>query len=98
MSEEPELIRIGDDSNLQTILESIGQDSVVIEHRGVRYRVHRESLEIADDENPFAGYDPERALAGMQAAAGSWSDIDADEMKELIYRAREEGSRHFNRS
>jgi hypothetical protein len=33
----------------------------------------------------------------MLAAAGSWSDIDADKMIEDIYRWREEGSRPWRK-
>lgn len=97
VAEEPEVIHIGDDRTLDAVLESIGMDEVVIERKGVRYRVLREPLEIADDDDPFAGYDPERALAGMRAAVGSWSDIDTEELKEFIYRAREEGTRPIDR-
>jgi antitoxin (DNA-binding transcriptional repressor) of toxin-antitoxin stability system len=32
-------------------------------------------------------------IAAFRSAAGSWSDIDGDALKEYIYRAREEGTR-----
>lgn len=55
----------------------------------VGYRLARED-ELAD---PWANYDPEAAHAAMLAVAGSWSDIDTEQMITDIYRWREGGSR-----
>src|SRR5437773_10859683 len=60
-------------------------EPLLVEHEGKVYR-----LEPAD---PPSTYDPRAALAGMRAAAGSWKDIDPERSKELIYCAREEGTR-----
>ncbi|MBI4318448.1 MAG: hypothetical protein HY675_08160 [Chloroflexi bacterium] len=46
----------------------------------------------------WTGYDPEAALAGIRAAAGSWKDLDTEALKKHIYRARREGSRPYKRS
>jgi len=56
---------------------------------GVRFRLAPET----DENDIWAGYDPERARAGMRAAAGTWSDMDPEELKASIYRGREEGTR-----
>jgi hypothetical protein len=45
----------------------------------------------------WANYDPAAALAAFRQAAGSWSDVDADELINNIYRWRQEGSRPANR-
>ena len=58
---------------------------------GTRYRVIREQMNDADDI--WAGYDPQKAIDGMRAAAGSWKDIDAEALKADIRRWREVGSR-----
>ena len=41
-------------------------------------------------------YDPGRARAALHEVAGSWSDIDTDELIATIYRWRAEGSRPPN--
>lgn len=53
---------------------------------GLRFR--RED----DEDDIRAGYDPERAHAGMRAAAGAWTALDAEELKVCISRGREEGT------
>ena len=98
VAEEPEVIHIGDDRSLDAVLDSIGMNEVVIERKGVRYRVLRESLEIADEDDPFAGYDPERARAATLKAAGKWQGIDTEALKTMLYEAREAGSRKIDKS
>jgi hypothetical protein len=61
---------------------------VLLEKDGKLYRLAR-----LDRDDIWASYDPKTALDGIDAAAGSWSDIDAEAFKTFIYRAREEGSR-----
>ncbi len=45
----------------------------------------------------FPAYDAAAALAGIRAAGGSWSDLDAEALKADLYRAREEGTRSLDR-
>ena len=54
---------------------------------------HRARASEDEKRALWAGYDPERARAALAKAAGSWSDIDTDELVDSIYRRREEGSR-----
>ncbi|MGA7669718.1 MAG: AbrB/MazE/SpoVT family DNA-binding domain-containing protein [Nitrolancea sp.] len=49
------------------------------------------------DSDLFANYDPQAVIDALEATAGSWADLDTDEMIEELYRAREEGSRHVHR-
>lgn len=93
MTQDTEVIHVDPGSEIDKLLDEVDHESVVLVRRGIHYRLTRESLEAADPDDIWAGYDPERALAGIRAAAGAWSDIDTEEMKEYIYRAREEGSR-----
>jgi hypothetical protein len=46
-----------------------------------------------DADESRAGKPTADDIAAFRSAAGSWSDIDADALKECIYRAREEGTR-----
>lgn len=78
-------------SELDQILEEAAGGTLRLVRNGVRYRLELE------DEDPWADYDPEKAGAGMRAAAGSWSVEDAERLKEYIYRGREEGTRPIDR-
>ncbi|HET7037201.1 MAG TPA: hypothetical protein VFI42_16060 [Thermomicrobiaceae bacterium] len=73
------------------MLAEADQAPIELERDGERYRLSRIKTVVAEDI--WAGYDPEAALAGMRAAAGSWSNVDVDALKDQIYRARDEGSR-----
>lgn len=88
-------IRVEPGGEVDRLLDEAAEGPIVLERDGVRYRLDR--LEGENDEHVWGAYDPEKARAGMRAAAGSWSDIDAEAFKEYIYRARKEGSRPPNR-
>jgi len=81
------IIEVEPDSELARLLDEADKGEIQLLRDGMSYRLAREAGDI------WAGYDPEKARAGMRAAAGAWKDIDAEALKEYIYRAREEGSR-----
>lgn len=85
----PRTVQVEPGSELDEALATIDERPVELERAGVRYRLRRVA-ETAEDL--LAGYDPERAIQGMRSAAGSWSDIDAEQLKRDIYRWRDEGS------
>jgi hypothetical protein len=87
MTETSQTIRIEPDSELARALKEANKAPVLLESNGVRYRVMR----VHDDI--WAGYDPERLLASVRAAAGTLTPEEGEELKELIYRGREEGTR-----
>jgi hypothetical protein len=87
MASEPKTIAVAPGSEIDRLLDEAARTPLRLVRDGVRFRLGRE------DEDVWAGYDPERALAGMRAAAGSWTNLDAEAMKEFVYRAREEGTR-----
>lgn len=100
----PKMIHVEPGSELDRLLQEAAETTVEFEQRGVRYRITRvsepggrPSLHSADEHDIWAGYDPEKARAGMHAAAGSWRDIDTDTLKADLYRARDEGSRPLER-
>ena len=70
-------------SNLERVLASLekGGDPVIFEWHGRRYCIADARL-----VDPFANYDPERALAAIRKAAGAWKGLDTEAMK-AEYRA-----------
>lgn len=97
IADEPIIIHVDPDSDIARHLESSGNRPVVIEHNGVRFEVTRERTRLDVVDHPRTTHNPERTRASMRAAAGSWGDIDAEAMKEHIYRGREEGNRPKDR-
>jgi hypothetical protein len=94
MAKEAKRIRITDSTTLGEVLGEAATTPLLLEKDGDLYRLDRVQ---SQPDDVFAGYDPQVARAGMRAAAGSWSDIDAEALKAHIYRAREEGTRPLNR-
>jgi hypothetical protein len=94
MAKEAKRIRITEHTTLGEVLGEAATTPLLLEKNGDLYQLDRVQKQ---PEDIFAGYDPQAARAGMQAAAGSWSDIDAETLKAYIYRAREEGTRPLNR-
>ena len=90
-------IQVESGSELDRLLDQVADGPIELERNGARYRLDRVEpplrIRTGEADDIWADYDPERAIAGMEAAFGSWSDIDAEALKAAIYRAREEGSR-----
>lgn len=94
MAPNAKTIDIPSDSETARLLHEADETPLVLVVEGTRYRVRREPSEAATGaDDLWADYDPERAIAGMRAAAGSWKDVDAEQLKADIRRWREEGSR-----
>jgi hypothetical protein len=93
MSAEPYKIEINPDSDLAAGIETAEAEKrpIVLDKKGVRYRVIREAEDI------WAGYDPDAVIAGMDAAAGSISHEEAERMKRVVYEGREAGTRPITR-
>ena len=87
MLKEPKTVEVEAGTELDLLLAEAAAQPLRLVRDGVRFRL------AAEDEDPWAGYDPGLARAGMRAAAGAWRDIDTEAMKAYIYRAREEGTR-----
>lgn len=91
MAKEPLTIRLSPDSELAHALAEADEAHVILESRGVRFRV------IRAEDDPWADYDPDAVLAGLQAIAGTLSPEEGERMKALIYRGREVGTRPLSR-
>ena len=87
MSNTSKVIHVPEDSELARLLNEVDTTPLRLEKGGVVYRVSRE------DEDLWAGYDPEAVRAGMATAAGTLTSEEAERLKAYIYRARQEGSR-----
>jgi len=89
MASEPKTIEVEPGSALDRLLDEAGGAPLRLVRGDERFRLDRE----ADEDDIWANYDPERAIAAIRAATGAWSEADAEAIKAYIYRAREEGSR-----
>lgn len=95
MVKEPrKRIKVTEGSELAQLVTEAGSAPLFLEKDGELYRLERMEKEPKDI---FANYDPQAALAGIREAAGSWKDIDPEAFKAHLYRAREEGTRPYQR-
>jgi hypothetical protein len=92
MVAEPLTIEVEPGSELARALAEANGRPVRLVSNGVRFRVNR------DEEDIWAGYDPEKIREGLERYAGIISPEEAERIKEMIYRAREEGTRPTDRS
>jgi hypothetical protein len=91
MAPEAKTIKVTEDVGLSDVFDVAKNTPVRLEKDGVIYRLVRE------DEDIWAAYDPDRVLAGINAAAGAITPEEADRWKEAVYRGREEGTRPITR-
>jgi hypothetical protein len=91
MVREANIIHVEPDSELGRLLDRANGTPVRLEKDGIRYTLSRGDADLLED------YDPEHFRKVLDEVAGSISPEEAAEMIEYIYRAREEGSRDFNR-
>lgn len=91
MASGPITITIDPDSELGQVLDEKANSPVVLLSGNARFRVTR------DPDDPWANYDPEKARAALRKLAGILTPEEGERMKELIYRAREEGTRPLDR-
>jgi len=94
MATARESIDVDDDTQIGPLLERASDGPVFLRRRNAVYR-----LEPAPSrEDIWSGYDPEAARNALLDVGGSWSDVDAEELKRHIYRGRDEGTRPVERS
>jgi hypothetical protein len=83
-------------SELDHLLAEADETDLELNRGGIRYRINRIAAEQVTDL--WVDYDPVAVVEGMRRAAGSWSDIDAEALKDELRRARKIGSRPLNRT
>ncbi len=91
MHTEPRKYRVTPESELSCLLSNANREPVILENGNMRFRV------VPEAEDTWAGYDPDAVIAGMDAAAGSITPEEAERMKQLVYDAREAGTRPITR-
>jgi hypothetical protein len=95
MANEPrKVIKVTAHSELARLLTEAGDLPLLLEKNGAVYRL--EPVERSR-EDIFAGYDPEKVKKAIAETAGSWKDLDTEQLIADIYRARKEGSRPATR-
>jgi hypothetical protein len=92
MSGVAKTIHVPDDSELARLLQEADGAGLRLEQNGITYRVTRE------DDDLWAGYDPEAVRAGVEAGAGAITPEEAEALKAYVYRGRQEGTRPANRT
>ena len=93
MMHKPKTIHVEPGSELERVLDEANETPVELEQRGVRYRLTRVPRPV-EAEDIWADYDPQRALAQLQAAAGGWRGlVDAEAFKAYIHERRRTANR-----
>ena len=86
----PKTARVTAETTLPELLDDAARGPIILEREGERFRLSR-------DEDIAYEPDPEAVRAMLAATAGSWADLDIDEMIREIYEDREASSRPFDR-
>ena len=85
MARAPKKIKVAPGSELARLLDEASGESLLLEKDGIVDRLSTE------EEDIWAGYDPEQVIAALDRTAGTWADIDVDALITKLYRVREEG-------
>ncbi len=91
MHAAPKKIIVNPNSEVARLLDEAADQPLLLEKDGVRYTVNREEADI------WAGYDPEAVRQAIRTTSGALTRHEAEQLKALIYRAREEGTRPLDR-
>ncbi len=82
-------ITVSEDTRLHSLLDEAKNTAILLDRDGEYF-----FLTPAGASASLGAYDAVEAQKALEAAVGSWSDIDADALIASIHRWREEGSRH----
>lgn len=107
-----ERLEVGSNGEVADLIRRATSDggAVIVQLDGAEYAVHvtdiglpvrlAHRLRASDEEREalWKDYDAERVRVALRQTAGSWSDIDTDELVANVYRWKEAGSRPANHS
>lgn len=82
-------ITVSEDTCLDSLLDEAKDAAILLDRDGEYF-----FLAPAGTSASLGPYDPVQAQQSLEAAVGTWSDVDAEAMIASIHRWREEGSRH----
>jgi hypothetical protein len=75
MITQTKIVEVQPDSKLDDLLDQADKAPLRIERNGVQYLVTR------DPDDPFAYYDPKRALEGLEKSRGALKGVDIEKLK-----------------
>ena len=90
MAEEPTRLTVPAESNVARTIKAASEDTgaLVVDTGEAVYRLSFDRIDRPDTDDSVAA-----TIAGMQAAAGSWRDIDAEAFKAYITERRRASTR-----
>ena len=95
----PKTIRVEPGSEIDQLLDETGDQPVELERRGVRFLITRMSddvemprIELADEHDVWAGYDPAKVLRAVGASAGALQGVDTEQLKRDLAEERAQDS------
>ncbi len=94
MAKHVKPVRVTQESELVSLLDEADAHSpVLLERRGVVYQLSK----VGDDQSIAYEPDAEAVRQMLDEVAGSWADLDIDQMVEDVYCQRQAGSRPADR-
>jgi hypothetical protein len=85
MNTQPHKVKAG--SPLAQLIDEASLTPVLLEKDGILYRL------APEEEDIWAGYDPEKVKQALTQTAGLFADLDPEKLIADVYAARREGSR-----
>jgi hypothetical protein len=85
MNTQPHKVKAG--STLAQLIDEASVTPVLLEKDGMLYRL------APEEEDIWAGYDPEKVKQALTETAGLFSDVDTQKLIADVYAARVQGSR-----
>ena len=85
------LVKAEPDGEVARLLAMAEKAPILVEQNGIRFRIAR------DEDEQEKVYDPEAFREHLRRFAGTFTPEEADKIKEMIYRAREAGTRPADR-
>lgn len=82
---QPKRIKVEPGSELARLLEEANETPLLLEKDGVLYHVT-----ASNQEDIWAGYDPEQVRAGLEESAGALSGVDTRQLLADIHESREQ--------
>ncbi len=95
----PKTIHVEPGSELDRLLDETGDHPVELERRGARFRITRVGetvdaprIELADEQDIWAGYDSAKVLRAVGVSAGALHGVDTEQLKRDLAEERAQDS------